>query len=273
MSTSPLSASPQQSQSFFASLRMQMDVIGALLMRELHTRYGRDNVGYLWMVLEPMMLATAVGGLHAGAAATHYGTDIRPIPFALLGYCTFIVFRGIFSRSEGMISSNQPLLYHRSVTLLDMSIARALLDGIGVSMTLAILLTLAVAFDIAAPPARPLWLILAEIYMILWSWAAGMICCAGTYENHTAARLVHPATYILMPLCGGFYMLDWIPKPYQDWLWYFPMVHIFEMARYGLFEGAPYRFVNLDYVTGGILALTIMGLLSLRIVRRHIHLT
>ena len=38
----------------------QRKVIGALLMRELHTRYGRENVGYLWLILEPMMLAGAV---------------------------------------------------------------------------------------------------------------------------------------------------------------------------------------------------------------------
>jgi capsular polysaccharide transport system permease protein len=251
---------------------MHMDVIGALLMRELHTRYGRDNVGYLWMFLEPLMLASAVGSLHVGAGSTHYGSDMRAIPFAVLGYCTFIIFRGIFGRAEGMIEANQPLLYHRSVTLLDMSIARALLDGIGVCMTLTILLTLMIIFDLCNPPARPLWLILAEIYMIWWSWAAGMVCCAGTYENRTAGRLVHPCTYILMPLAGGFYTLGWMPQPYQDWLWYFPMVHIFEMARYGLFESASYKFVNIDYLTAGVLALTVIGLLSLKIVRRHIHL-
>ena len=42
-------------------LRIQARVIGALMMRELHTRYGRENIGYLWLILEPMFLATAVG--------------------------------------------------------------------------------------------------------------------------------------------------------------------------------------------------------------------
>ena len=43
----------------------KMNVIGALIMRELHTRYGRENIGYLWMVLEPMTLAVAVSSLRA----------------------------------------------------------------------------------------------------------------------------------------------------------------------------------------------------------------
>ena len=36
-------------QSFYRSLTLQLDVIGALVMRELHTRFGRNNIGYLWL--------------------------------------------------------------------------------------------------------------------------------------------------------------------------------------------------------------------------------
>ena len=99
--------------SFWQALQTQGRVIYALIMRELHTRYGRDNIGYLWMILEPMMLASAVALLHVGGS-THYGTDIRPVPFAILGYGVFIIFRGIFTRAEGALESNQPLLYHRN---------------------------------------------------------------------------------------------------------------------------------------------------------------
>ena len=56
-------------------LRIQARVIGALMMREVHTRYGRENIGYLWLILEPMFLATAVGLLHA-RSPSHFGGDI-----------------------------------------------------------------------------------------------------------------------------------------------------------------------------------------------------
>ena len=48
------------------ALGVQMNVIGALIMRELHTRFGRDNIGYLWVFAEPMLLAIAVAAMHAG---------------------------------------------------------------------------------------------------------------------------------------------------------------------------------------------------------------
>ena len=42
------------SASFASALATQFRVIGALILRELHTRYGRENIGYLWMIGEPM---------------------------------------------------------------------------------------------------------------------------------------------------------------------------------------------------------------------------
>src|SRR5688572_25308062 len=97
---------------FRRGLGVMADVNGALIMRELHTRYGRDNIGYLWVVLEPLTLATAVAFLHAGQP-THFGSDIRPVPLSILGYTIFITFRAIVGRSEGALESNLPLLYHR----------------------------------------------------------------------------------------------------------------------------------------------------------------
>src|SRR5271156_3351563 len=102
---------------FLTGLRIQANVVGALIMRELHTRYGRENIGYLWMVLEPMTLALAVSSLHVLQKGSQFGSDIQPVPFTICGYCVFIIFRQIVSRSEGLLEANAPLLYHRMVTL------------------------------------------------------------------------------------------------------------------------------------------------------------
>src|SRR5688572_32749976 len=44
-------------------LRIQGRVIGALMMRELLTRYGRHNIGFLWIMVEPLLFAVLVGVL------------------------------------------------------------------------------------------------------------------------------------------------------------------------------------------------------------------
>lgn len=257
---------------FLRGLAIQAHVIGALLMRELHTRYGRENVGYLWMVLEPLSLATAVSSLHFMEKSTAFSSDIRPVPFAIVGYCVFIIFRQIVSRSEGVLEANAPLLYHRMVTVFDMVFARALLESAGVITTLVILLGFASAFGIASPPVRPLSLMAGVALMVWFSFAFSMIVCSLTNENRLAARLVHPILYILMPISGGFYQLIWLPEPYRTWMSWFPMVQIFELVRFGEFHSAKDTYVHPLYIIGWCMVSTYVGLISLKIVRRHIHL-
>jgi capsular polysaccharide transport system permease protein len=60
--------------SLLRSLAIQWRIIQALMMRELITRFGRENVGILWLFGEPMIFTLAVTtlwtatGMHRGSA-------------------------------------------------------------------------------------------------------------------------------------------------------------------------------------------------------------
>lgn len=254
---------------FWRGLQVQGNVIGALLMRELHTRYGRENIGYLWIFLEPMSLAAAVALLHTGSGS-HGG--IHPVPFAILGYTVFIMFRGMVTRAEGVLESNMPLLYHRRVTILDMMVARALLEAAGTIMSLFVLLGFVTIMGLATVPDRPFELLLGILLMIWFSFGLSMLICAWTHDNRLVARFVHPITYVLMPLSGAFYQLIWIPDPYRSWLTWFPLVTIFELVRFGQFHAAKDTYVDVSYIVVWCLTLTYFGLTSIRATRRRVHL-
>ncbi len=257
---------------FARGLELQAHVIGALILRELHTRFGRDNIGYLWIIAEPMLLAGVVAGMHTGSS-NHVILGVRPIPLALSGYCGFMVFRSIVTRAEATLHSNQPLLYHRAVTIFDMLFARAVLEFIATSAAFIILLAGAVALDIADVPVRPLVMLGAMVLLLWWSFAISLLVCAGCHASRLVERLLHPATYLMMPLSGAFFALKWIPEPYRTWLYWFPMVQIFELLRYGQFEDLDDRYVDLFYIIGWCLILTFIGQVSIKITRRHVHLS
>ena len=42
------------------SVVIQGRVLGALVMREIITRYGRHNIGFMWVFVEPMMFTAGV---------------------------------------------------------------------------------------------------------------------------------------------------------------------------------------------------------------------
>lgn len=255
---------------FWRGLKVQGNVIGALLMRELHTRYGRENIGYLWVFLEPLSLASAVALLHMGHGLPHGG--IHPVPFAILGYSLFIMFRGMVTRADGALESNMPLLYHRRVTIFDMMLARDLLEAVGTIMAFIVLISTTIIIGIGEFPARLFELLLGISLLFWFSFGISLLICAWTHDNRLVARFVHPITYILMPISGAFYQISWIPEPYKTWITWFPLATIFELLRYGQFHAAKDTYVDIPYIVGWCLLLTYAGLASIKATRRHIHL-
>lgn len=102
---------------FFRSLHIQFRVVGALLMREIITRYGRHNVGFLWIMCEPMMFTLGVTALWTVTKATH-GSTLPITAFAVTGYSTVLLWRNCAGRCSLAIQPNQSLLYHRNVRVI-----------------------------------------------------------------------------------------------------------------------------------------------------------
>lgn len=254
---------------FGDAARTQAHVIGALIMRELHTRFGRDNIGYLWIFVEPMLLAGAVALLHAGQHLPLSG-NIRPVPFAISGYALFILFRSMVSRAETLLEANRPLLHHRQVTLLDMLAARALLEIASITAVLAVLLCASWLLGLADVPADFV-LVLAALLLVGWfSFGLSMLVCALSHESPLIGRLIHPLLYLMMPLSGAFFAMIWLPLDWRALAGWIPLVPMFELLKVGMFDGYPETFVTLGYAIGWCVALTLLGLLALRLVRARI---
>src|SRR5947209_20526545 len=93
-------------------------VIGALLLREMLTRYGRNNIGFLWLFFEPMLFVTVISIFWSATRSVH-GSSIPIIAFALTGYSSLLMWRNMPGRCAGALRSNKTLLFHRQVTVLD----------------------------------------------------------------------------------------------------------------------------------------------------------
>ena len=255
---------------FETGLRVQLRTLHALVLRELHTRYGRENLGFLWVIGEPMLLASVITLLHLGQT-THAVNDIEPAPFAIIGYTYFIIFRNTFNRAEGAIESNQPLLYHSKISILDILVSRLTMEILGCFATTIILLALAIAVGYASLPQRPLYLITAALLMAWWTFGLTLIAASLTYRNEVFARQVHVISYFSIPISGAFFQMSWLPATIRDKLQWFPMPLIFEQARYGQFRSAPDTYVDPAYVAAWCAILTYIGLLLTRRIRAKVY--
>lgn len=115
---------------FGRSLAVQRRVIFALLMREVLTRYGRHNIGFLWLFVEPMIFTVGITILWNATGATH-GSNLPISAFALTGYSTVLLWRNMPGRCSMAVTPNLALMYHRNVKVIDIFIARILLEVVG----------------------------------------------------------------------------------------------------------------------------------------------
>jgi ABC-type polysaccharide/polyol phosphate export permease len=93
---------------FRRSFAIQKRVIGALLLREIITRYGRHNIGVLWLVVEPMLFTLGVAGFWY-VAKLHTVSNIPIIAFAITGYSSVLVWRNAANRCAKAIEPNLSL--------------------------------------------------------------------------------------------------------------------------------------------------------------------
>ncbi|WP_447762561.1 ABC transporter permease [Sphingopyxis panaciterrae] len=252
-------------------LDIKRRVVGALVIRELHTRFGRENLGFLWIFLEPVLLAVAVAALHGNYKLPISG-NVQPVPFALGGYILFIMFRSVLSRAETLLEANRPLLYHRPVTLFDMLLARSLLEMVTTGAVLFFLLLAANYLGLAEPIHDPLLVLLALLLMSWFCFGLAMVVMAVSHESSFVGRLIHPMLYLTLPISGAFFLLAWLPENIQRAAAWVPTVHIFELLREGQFRDFDSARIDLVYPIVCSALLMLVGYAAIRFVRPRIEL-
>src|SRR5450631_3882462 len=256
--------------SFFQSLAIQGRVLHALMMRELITRFGRDNLGVLWLVGEPMIFTLGVATLWSAAGLAHGGTGIPIVAFAVTGYSSVLMWRNATTQCSAGIEQNKPLLFHRSVLIIDVFFTRIALEIIGATSSFVVLSFFFIFIGWMPVPDDPL-VVFAGWLMLAWLGASlALLLGAGTAFSHLIHRLWHPMSYLLFPLSGAAFMVEWLPKRLQDVVLYLPMVHGVELLRHGYFGNVVRTHYDIGYMAECCLVLTLCGLYVVREAHRRV---
>lgn len=249
--------------SLLRSLEIQRRVLHALLMREVITRFGRDNLGVLWLVAEPMLFTLGVATLWFAVGMQH-GSAMPIVAFAITGYSSVLLWRNCATRCSMAIESNKGLLYHRNVRVIDVLLTRILLEVAGATGSF-ILLSAAFTWIGWMPlPSDPLRVVGGWLMLAWFGASLALLIGSGTAFSPIVERLWHPAAYLLFPISGAAFMVDWLPATLQDAVMLLPMVHGVELLRDGYFGNAVRTHYDVPYMAACCLALTLAGLYLLR---------
>jgi ABC-2 type transport system permease protein/capsular polysaccharide transport system permease protein len=251
------------------SLVIQGRVIWALFLREILTRFGRHNIGFFWLFVEPMLFTLGVTAMWTALKTVH-GSDLPIVAFSITGYSSVLLWRNMSSRCIGALTPNLSLLYHRNVRPVDIYAARLLLEGAGATMSFVFLVMVFGFLGWLKMPEDVLQ-VLAAWVMLAW-FGCGLAVFLGSLseQSETVEKLWHPASYLLFPLSGAAFLVDALPQQGQELVLWLPMVHGVEFLREGYFGSQMTAHYDLAYMALCNLALTVFGLAQLKKISRTV---
>lgn len=245
------------------SFRVQRRVLGALFMRELLTRYGRHNIGFLWLFVEPMIFTLGVTALWSATKKLH-ASDLPIAAFALAGYSSVLLWRNMPGRCIGALWSNMQLMYHRNIRALDIYLARVMLEFAGVTMSFFGLSILFIAIGWISPPEDIVKIAIGWLLLAWFGATLGILLGALSHQYELVDKFWHPASYLLFPLSGAAFMVSALPNSFREVVLWLPMVHCVEMIRDGYFGSKVLSIYDPLYVIEVSLVMTVAALILVR---------
>lgn len=264
-----MATSPPHPPPLADSLRAQKRVIGALLRREMLTRYGRHNIGFLWLFVEPMIFTIGVTILWTATKSVH-GSDLPIVAFALTGYSSVLLWRNMPGRCIGALQNNIALMYHHNIKVIDIYVARLLIEFGGATISFTALSLFFLAIGWISPPDDILTVFGGWLLIAWFGSALAILLGALSYLSELVDKLWHPFSYLLFPLSGAAFLVAALPLFAQELVLWIPIVHGVEMVRDGFFGDQARSVYDLGYLVPFNLVLTCAALIALRYVSHRV---
>jgi capsular polysaccharide transport system permease protein len=244
-----------------------LNVINAILLRDIRVRAGKFYAGYLMIFLMPF--------LHLGAVlAVFVFTDrvplvgTEPIIFFGLSILPFVVF--VYPSRQILIglAANRPLLHFPRVKVMDVILARGLLEVANGMMVSAVVFLVLSFVTGEFSPRDPYGVVSAILLTLYLGFAYGFV-------NALLAQLIPFWPYainVVFPLLwvssGIVFNPHTIPSPYKEYLAYNPLLQCAEYIRYSYYEDYPGDILDVQFVFWTATSIVAFGLLLERRLRR-----
>lgn len=241
----------------------------SIAIRDTMSRYGRNNIGFLWALIEPMILAVGVMLVWSLMKPPfEHGVAIMMMVFT--GYLPLTMWRHVSQTGSGLFIHSFSLLYHRTISPADIICAKILAEFAATTAAALLIYFVLQLFGLLTPIER-FDLVIAG--WLLMAWLAGCACiffASVTSLWRETERFMQAFQYLLLPISGVFFLMDWVPTEARELFWFVPLTHCYEMIRDGAIGSSVTTYYDAWYpiVFGAIAAA--VGIMLLPRVREEL---
>ncbi len=255
--------------SIICSFNTQCRVIFALIMREVHTLYGKAKLGYLWAIIKTAITIAIMWLLRvvAGMPKPH-GMSI--LTFLVIGYVLWDIMTGSINKCMKAIEANKTLLTFPQVSTIDVMIARCVVvlctEVISGTTLLFIGFCLGYEFHISNVGGL-IYIIILAFFIGL---GIGLILSSLNSYFPTMERIVPIMFQFLMFASGVMFSVTMFTGRIGTWILWNPFLQIIEFTRTCTSYGYPADFVSHSYLIQITLYSLVLGLLLERFTRKRL---
>lgn len=265
-----MSISTAPAPDFAARLSAQGRILGALIMRDVQTRFFGSPLGFVVAIAWPVSHIFVLILLNAAAGRVPpYGDD--PALFYATGLVPFMCFNYMSRFTMLGVSLNKPLLGYPIVKVADVLIARATLEVLNAAVVVIVTLIILTAMGVDVRPPRPQ----EAAYALIACWALGFGfglvngVIAGMYPFWMTPFSLFQ---ILLWIASGVVLVpDELPETARYWLSFNPALIGVEWMRSAYYEGYGLReLLDKRYMVGFAATSVFVGLGMERLMRGRI---
>ncbi|MFD1696826.1 ABC transporter permease [Roseibium aestuarii] len=231
-----------------SGLRRQTDIVFALIVREMTTRYGNKFGGYIWAILDPVL---TVGILTlVFSAVTHLPPLGRSFTlFFATGYAVFYMYRSMADQVCSAVEANRALLNYPVVTPFDTILGRIILQTATLYVvTLLLFGSIYLLQPFYLGDLQPI--LLASLLAITLGAGVGAANIVWFHLSSTYQQIWGIINRPAFMVSGVFFLPDKLPPPFRDYILWNPLVHIVGLFRTGFYPTYRADYVNLWFVGG-----------------------
>ena len=218
---------------YLKGLKNQIGVIDALLFRELLTKKNFSYLGFVGILLEPLLI-TSVYLIILRLIRIDLKVGINIFLFFATGILIFSFFVSIVTRSANAMKANKNLFYYKRVKPIDTVIARTFIEATVVLIVYFLILSIIFYINNEIILDNLPILLLVFTLIIVLAFSVGLIVLIIGNKFQNTQNLLPLFTRPLFFTSGAIFPIEFIPSNLRRFILWNPLLHASELARNAL---------------------------------------
>lgn len=251
------------------AIRRQRNVMHAVILRDIRSRYFNHGLGFLIVPLFPIAHIAILLTIYSVTGRTStFGDDL--LLFFATGLFPALTFTYISRFMSVSVVANKNMLSFPAVHLLDIMLARAFLEFIGVMVSMFIMYIILISMGSEPIPRSPSTALLALLATILLSIGVGTVVSVISAMLPLFPMIYAFSMIVIYLSSGGPIYLQSFPVQVVQICSYNPVFHAVEWMRSAYYLGYPTQDLDKGYLVMWGLGSFAVGLLMERYLKEMI---